>query len=170
MDLKTHTRTNPYWPKKGIFSYDVMPLLADKDAFAYVAEIIFERYKDTQIDYVGAVDARGFIIGSAVALKLGAGLVAIRKKGKLPYKTEAISYDLEYGQSTLEIQIDAIKKGSNVLMVDDLLATGGTMEAACKLIEKIGGNITAVAFLMELKDLAGREKLKKYKITSEIVC
>jgi adenine phosphoribosyltransferase len=168
MDLKSHIRTIPDWPKKGILFYDVMPMLADKDAFAYIAQIIFERYKDQKIEYVGAVDARGFIIGSAVALKLGAGLVAIRKKGKLPYKTESISYDLEYGQNTLEIQIDAVKKGANVLMVDDLLATGGTMEAACKLIEKIGGNIAGVAFLLELKDLAGRKKLNNYKVTSEI--
>jgi len=169
VDLKSYIRSIPDWPKKGILFYDVMPLLADKDAFSASIEVISNRYKGKKIDHIAAVDARGFILGAAVALKLGAGLIAIRKKGKLPFKTESITYDLEYGQGVLEIQIDAIKKGSNVLMVDDLLATGGTMEAACKLIEKLGGIIHGIAFLMELKDLGGRKKLEKYNISSEIV-
>ncbi|HBG27860.1 MAG: adenine phosphoribosyltransferase [Planctomycetes bacterium GWF2_41_51] len=169
MDLTKHIRTIPDWPKKGILFYDIMPLLADKDAFAASIAAIADRYKGKKIDYVVAVDARGFILGSAVAYKLNAGFVPIRKKGKLPFKTESVTYDLEYGNGTLEIQIDAIKKDSNVLMVDDLLATGGTMAAACELIEKQHGKIQAIAFLMELRELAGRKKIEKYNISSELV-
>jgi len=169
MDLKKHICTIPDWPKKDILFYDIMPLLADKDAFAASIEAISNRYKDKKIDYVVAVDARGFILGAAVALKLNAGFVPVRKKGKLPGRTESISYDLEYGQGVLEMQAAAIKKGSNVLMVDDLLATGGTMAAACDLIEKLGGQIQAIAFLMELKELAGRKKIEKYNISTEMI-
>ena len=126
------------------------------------------QYKDRKIDFVAAVEARGFILGSAVAEKLGAGFIPIRKKGKLPFKTESVTYDLEYGTDTLQVHSDAVKKGSKVLMVDDLLATGGTMAASCKLIEKIGGKIEGIAFLIELKDLNGREKLNNYKISTLI--
>jgi adenine phosphoribosyltransferase len=169
MDLKKHIRTIPDWPKKGILFYDIMPLLAAKDAFAASIEAISNRYKNQKIDYVVAIDARGFILGAAVALKLNAGFVPVRKKGKLPGKTDSMSYDLEYGQSVLEMQADAIKKGSKVLMVDDLLATGGTMAAACGLIEQLGGQIEAIAFLMELKELAGRKKIEKYNISVEMI-
>ncbi|MCE5341143.1 MAG: adenine phosphoribosyltransferase [Planctomycetaceae bacterium] len=169
MDLKKHIRTIPDWPKKGILFYDIMPLLADKDAFAASIEAISNRYKNQKIDYVVAIDARGFILGAAVALKLNAGFVPVRKKGKLPGKTDSMSYDLEYGQSVLEMQADAIKKDSKVLMVDDLLATGGTMATACELIEKLGGKIQAIAFLMELQELAGRKKIEKYNISTEMI-
>ena len=162
-------RSIPDWPKKGILFRDITPLLADKDAFSAAIEIISDRYKNKKIDYVAAVEARGFIFGAAVAARLGAGFVPIRKKGKLPYKTESVTYDLEYGKDTLEVHIDAVKKDAGVLMVDDLLATGGTMAAACSLIEKIGGNVAGIAFLVELKDLNGREKLKNYDISVEIV-
>jgi adenine phosphoribosyltransferase len=168
MDLKKHIRSIPDWPKKGILFYDIMPLLADKDAFAAAVETISNRYKHKKIDSIVAIDARGFILGAGVALKLNAGFVPIRKKGKLPFKTESVTYELEYGQGTLEIQADAIKNGSKVLMVDDLLATGGTMAAACKLIEKLGGVIEGVAFLMELKELAGRKRIEKYDISVEL--
>jgi len=114
------------------------------------------------------VEARGFIFGAAVARKLGVGFVPIRKKGKLPFKIESVSYDLEYGTDTLEVHSDAVEKAAKVLMVDDLLATGGTMAAACKLIEKIGGQIAAIAFLIELSELAGRSKLSGYKIKTVI--
>jgi len=120
------------------------------------------------IEYVAAVEARGFIFGAAIAKRLGVGFVPIRKKGKLPFKTESVTYDLEYGTDTLEVHSDAVEKGSKVLMVDDLLATGGTMAAACKLIEKIGGQIAGIAFLIELGELAGREKLSGYKISTVI--
>ena len=114
------------------------------------------------------MEARGFIFGSAVAEKLGAGFVPIRKKGKLPWQTENITYDLEYGTDTLEVHSDAIESGGKVLMVDDLLATGGTMAAACKLIEKIGGTVGGIVFLVELADLQGREKIADYKVVSII--
>ncbi len=169
MDLKKHIRTIPDWPKKGILFFDIMPLLADKDAFAASIEAISTRYKDKKIDHVVAVDARGFILGAAVALKLNAGFVPVRKKGKLPGKTDSVSYDLEYGQGILEMQADAIKKDSKVLMVDDLLATGGTMAAACELIEQLGGQIQGIAFLMELAELAGRKKIEKYNISVEMI-
>jgi adenine phosphoribosyltransferase len=162
-------RSIPDWPKKGILFRDITPLLANKKAFSAAIETMSDRYKDKKIDYVAAVEARGFIFGAAVAARLGVGFVPIRKKGKLPYKTESVTYDLEYGKDTLEVHIDAVKKDAGVLMVDDLLATGGTMAAACKLIEKIGGKIAGIAFLVELKDLNGREKLKNYDISVEIV-
>ena len=168
INLEKHIRSIPDWPKKGILFRDIMPLLADKDAFAAAVEDIADRYRNKKIDYVAAVEARGFILGSAVAVNLGVGFVPIRKKGKLPFKTESVTYDLEYGKDTLEVQADAIKKDSNVLMVDDLLATGGTMAAACQLIEKIGGKIQGIAFLIELKDLCGRKKIEKHNISVEI--
>ncbi|MCX5633681.1 MAG: adenine phosphoribosyltransferase [Phycisphaerae bacterium] len=169
LNLTEYMRSIPDWPKKGILFRDITPLLADKDAFSAAIEIISDRYKNKKIDYVAAVEARGFIFGAAVAARLGVGFVPIRKKGKLPYKTESATYGLEYGKDTIQVHSDAVKKGANVLMVDDLLATGGTMAAACSLIEKIGGSVAGIAFLVELKDLNGREKLKNYDISVEIV-
>jgi adenine phosphoribosyltransferase len=119
-------------------------------------------------EYVAAVEARGFIFGSAVAEKLGVGFVPIRKKGKLPWRTESVSYDLEYGTDTLEVHSDAVESGGKVLIVDDLLATGGTIAAACELIEKIGGTVAGIVFLVELTDLQGREKIADYKAASII--
>jgi adenine phosphoribosyltransferase len=169
LNLIEYIRTIPDWPKKGILFRDITPLLADKKAFAVAVETIAGRYKDKKIDYVAAVEARGFIFGSAVAAKLNTGFIPIRKRNKLPYKTESVTYDLEYGKDTLEVHSDAVGKNSRVLMVDDLLATGGTMAAACKLIEKIGGTVVAVAFLIELKDLNGRSKINNYDVSAEIV-
>jgi adenine phosphoribosyltransferase len=168
LNLTAYIRSIPDWPKKGILFRDITPLLADGRAFAATLRKIADRYKDSKIDYVAAVEARGFILGAAVAEKLGAGFVPIRKKGKLPYKTESITYDLEYGTDTLAVHSDAVKKGSRVLMVDDLLATGGTMAAACKLIEKIGGKIEGIAFLIELQELDGRKKIQGYNISVEM--
>ncbi len=162
--LKKYIRNIPDWPKKGILFRDITPLLAQPAAFAEAVDALCADFEDKDIDYVASVEARGFIFGAAVAKKLGAGFVPIRKKGKLPFKTESITYDLEYGTDTLEVHCDAIKKGAKVLMVDDLLATGGTMAAACKLIEKIGGQIEGIAFLIELDALHGREKLKGYEL------
>ena len=168
MNFEKHIRSIPDWPQKGILFFDITTLLADKDAFAAAVKAISDKFRNKKIDYIAAVEARGFIFGAAVAANLGAGFVPIRKKGKLPYKTESVTYDLEYGTDTLYVHIDAIKKGAKVLMVDDLLATGGTMAAACKLIETIGGKIEDIAFLIELKDLNGREKIKKYNISTLI--
>lgn len=168
LNLTEYIRSIPDWPKKGILFRDITPLLADGRAFAQAVKTISDRFRNEKIDYVAAVEARGFIFGAAVAVNLGAGFVPIRKKGKLPHKTESITYDLEYGTDTLEVHIDALKKGSKVLMVDDLLATGGTMAAACRLIEKIGGKIQGISFLVELEDLGGRKKIQGYNISVEM--
>ena len=167
-DLKKYIRDIPDWPKEGILFRDIMPLLANSEAFAAAIDMLSADFKQSGIEYVAAVEARGFIFGAAVAEKLQAGFVPIRKKGKLPFKTENISYDLEYGTDTLEVHCDAISKGSKVLMIDDLLATGGTMTAGCKLIEKIGGQVSGIMFLVELLYLNGREKLQGYKMRSII--
>lgn len=168
IDLKKHIRGIPDWPKKGILFRDITPLLADPKAFAAAVDALCAGFTGAGIEYVAAVEARGFIFGAAVAEKLGAGFVPIRKKGKLPFKTESISYDLEYGTDTLEVHSDAIKRRAKVLMVDDLLATGGTMASACKLIEKIGGQVAGVVFLIELAELRGREKIAGYHVKSII--
>jgi adenine phosphoribosyltransferase len=168
IDLKSHIRNIPDWPKKGILFRDITPLLADPQAFAAAVNALCANFRNSGVEYVAAVEARGFIFGAAVAKTLGAGFVPIRKKDKLPFKTEGVSYNLEYGTDTLEVHQDAVRKKAKVLMVDDLLATGGTMAAACKLIEKIGGQIAGIAFLVELKELAGRDKLGGYKVIAVI--
>ena len=168
INLEGYIRSIPNWPKKGILFRDITPLLAEPKAFSAAVDALCADFTGEGIEYVAAVEARGFIFGAAVARKLEAGFVPIRKKGKLPFKTESISYDLEYGTDTLEVHSDAIAKGAKVLMVDDLLATGGTMAAACQLIEKIEGQVVGIAFLIELQELSGREKLKQYKISAII--
>ncbi len=168
IDLKKYIRSIPDWPKKGILFRDITPLLADPKAFAAAIGALCADFIEAGIEYVAAVEARGFIFGAAVAEKLDAGFVPIRKKGRLPFKTESVTYDLEYGTDNLEVHIDVIESKAKVLMVDDLLATGGTMTAACKLIEKIGGQIAGITFLIELTELAGRDKLSKYKINTVI--
>jgi adenine phosphoribosyltransferase len=168
IDLKRYIRGIPDWPKDGILFRDITPLLLNPKAFAAAIEALCSDYTDAGIQYVAAVEARGFIFGSSVAEKLGAGFVPIRKKGKLPWRTESITYELEYGTDTLQVHSDSVKSGGKVLMVDDLLATGGTMAAACKLIEKIGGTVAGIAFLIELAALQGRGKIGSYKVTSII--
>ena len=168
IDLKTYIRSIPDWPKEGILFRDITPLLADPAALKTATEALCADFHGMGIEYVAAVEARGFIFGAAVAEKLQAGFVPIRKKGKLPSKTESITYDLEYGTDTLQVHVDAVKNGAKVLMVDDLLATGGTMAAACKLIEKIGGHVAGIAFLIELSALGGRDKLTDYNPRSII--
>ena len=168
IELKDYIRDIPDWPKKGILFRDITPLLADPKAFRTAVEMMAADYIGKEIQYVAAAEARGFIFGSAVADKLNVGFVPIRKTGKLPFKTESITYDLEYGSNTVEVHKDAVPAGAKVLMVDDLLATGGTIEAACKLIEKIGGQVAGVVFLIELTGLKGIDKLKKYEVKSLI--
>ncbi len=168
IDLSKYIRDIPDWPKEGILFRDITPLLADAEALAEAVEVLSTGFIDAGIEYVAAVEARGFIFGSAVAERLGAGFVPIRKKGKLPWQTESITYDLEYGTDTLEVHRDAFKSGTKVLMVDDLLATGGTMAAACKLVEATGGKVAGIAFLIELTALGGREKISGYEVTSII--
>ena len=168
INLERYIRSIPDWPKKGILFRDITPLLAEPKALTAAIDALCSDFTNAGIQYVAAVEARGFILGAAVAEKLAAGFVPVRKKGKLPFKTESISYDLEYGTDTLEVHSGAVAKGAKVLMVDDLLATGGTMAAACKLIEKIGGQIVGITFLIELVELAGRDKLSGYKIKTVI--
>lgn len=166
--LEKYIRSIADWPKKGILFRDITPLLGAPAAFAAAIDALCSDFTEAGIDYVAAIEARGFIFGGAVAKKLGAGFVPIRKKGKLPFETKSITYDLEYGTDTLEVHSDAVSNGAKVLMVDDLLATGGTMAAACKVIEKAGGQIVGITFLIELSELTGREKLGGYKISSRI--
>jgi adenine phosphoribosyltransferase len=167
-NLEQYIRSVPDWPKKGILFRDITPLLADPKALKAAVDALCAGFAEAGIDYVAAVEARGFIFGAAAAERLAAGFVPIRKKGKLPSKTESISYDLEYGIDTLEVHLDAVKSKAKVLMVDDLLATGGTMAAACKLIETIGGQIAGIVFLVELTELAGRDKLTGYNVRTVV--
>jgi adenine phosphoribosyltransferase len=162
--LSDYIRAIPDFPKEGILFRDITPLLADAKALAAAIDELAKPFRDKAIDAVAAVEARGFIFGSAVARALDVGFIPLRKKGKLPWKTQSITYDLEYGTDTIEAHADAVKKGSKILMVDDLLATGGTMAAACQLVEKLGGVIAGLTFLIELSDLPGRKKLAQYPI------
>ncbi len=168
INLERYIRSIPDWPKPGILFRDITPLLADPKAFAAAIDALCAGFTEAGIEYVAAVEARGFIFGAAVAEKLGAGFVPIRKKGKLPFETESVSYDLEYGTDTLEVHRDSVENQGKVLMVDDLLATGGTMAAACKLIEKIGARVVGIVFLIELVNLHGRKKIADYKTKSII--
>lgn len=169
IDLKAYIREFPDWPKEGILFRDITPILLHPRVFtAAVDALCAEYYKSAEVDFVAAVEARGFIFGTAVAERLGVGFVPIRKKGKLPGQIQSITYDLEYGTDTLQVRSDAIEHGSEVLMVDDLLATAGTMSAACRLIERVGGKIAGISFLIELAYLKGREKLSDYKVTSVV--
>lgn len=167
-DLKTYIRDIPGFPKEGIVFKDITTLLKDGDRFREAVDLIAAEFKDKKVDVVLSIEARGFIFGPAVAYKLGCGVAPIRKKGKLPFKTHAVSYQLEYGNDTLEIHQDAFQKGARVLIVDDLLATGGTAKAVAGLVEKMGGSLVGLAFVIELLPLKGREKLKGYNVFSLI--
>lgn len=167
-DLKKLIRDVPDFPKKGIIFKDITPLLQNPTGLRTAVEIISNNYKDRGVDVVVGVEARGFILAPAVAFNLGAGFVPVRKPRKLPYEKISMSYALEYGTDTLEMHKDAVRKNQNVLMVDDLLATGGTMAACCKMVESLGGNVIGCAFLIELTFLNGRKNLNKYDIFSLI--
>jgi adenine phosphoribosyltransferase len=162
--LKEKIRNIPDYPKKGIMFRDITPLLKDKKVFALCIREIADRFKDSKIDYVAGIEARGFILGGALACALNAGFVPIRKKGKLPYKKVSIDYELEYNKETMEIHEDAVEKGSSVLIVDDLLATGGTAKAAASLIRSLGAKVIGFAFLVELSELKGIGKLDGGKV------
>lgn len=166
--LARYIRDIPDWPKKGILFRDITPLLADSQALAAAIDALCEPFQDAGVEYVAAVEARGFIFGAAAAARLRAGFIPIRKKGKLPCQTESATYELEYGVDTLEMHRDALRPGAKVLMVDDLLATGGTMRAACHLVEKVGGKVVGIACLIELKPLHGRKRLAAYNIHAVI--
>ena len=167
-DLRRLIRSVPDFPKPGIVFRDITPLLADAVGLDQAVSQLAEPYRDSNIDLVVGIESRGFIFGAAVAQQLSAGFVPIRKPGKLPAATTKLSYELEYGSDSIEIHTDAIAPGQRVLMIDDLLATGGTMAAACQLVESLGGDIVAVAFLVELAFLDGRAKLPARDILSLI--
>ncbi len=162
--LTRYIRAVADWPKKGIVFRDITPLLADPQAFPAAIDALSSPFKHAEVAYVAGVEARGFIFGAAVAAKLRAGFIPIRKKGKLPWQTESVTYDLEYGTDCIEIHRDAVTPGAKVLIVDDLLATGGTMQAACQLMEKVGAEVVGIAVVIELTDLKGRQRLAPHKI------
>jgi 5'-methylthioadenosine phosphorylase len=166
--LKEKIRTIQNFPKQGIMFRDITTLLRDKEALHKLIELLYEKYKNTQIDIIAGIESRGFAIAGMLAGKLGTGLVLIRKPGKLPAETISESYNLEYGVDTVEIHKDSITKGQKVLLIDDLIATGGTALASCKLIEQLQGEIIECCFVIELPDLKGREKLSRYSINSLI--
>jgi len=168
IDLKEKIRTIPNFPKKGIMFRDITTLLKDSNALRYAIKKMVEYYKDKNIEVVVAPESRGFIFGALLAHELGAGFVPVRKSGKLPAETIRYEYELEYGKDAIEMHVDSIEPGQRVLIVDDLLATGGTIEATANLVKKLGGNIIGFGFLIELIDLNGRERLKDYDVFSLI--
>lgn len=166
MDIKSKIRTIPHFPKQGIMFRDITTLLKDPEALKYTIQQFVERYKDKNITKIVGIESRGFIFGSILAHELGVGFIPARKPGKLPAPATRLEYELEYGKDALEIHNDAIEQGDNVLIVDDLVATAGTAKATAQLIEKLGGKVEEIAFVVELPDLKGREKLKDYNIFS----
>lgn len=169
MPIKSRIRTVPHWPKPGIMFRDITTLLKDPVGLKLCLDDFINRYAKEDIDIVVGIDSRGFIIGGAIAFSLGKGFVPVRKKGKLPAETEKEEYSLEYGTDVIEIHKDAIEKGQKVLIVDDLLATGGTAMAAAKLVKKLRGEIVEIAFIVDLPDLGGRKKLEAagYKVYAQ---
>jgi adenine phosphoribosyltransferase len=168
MKLQEFIRTVKDFPKQGILFRDITPLLKNPEAFNFVINSFSDFGRKNHAQFVVAVESRGFIVGGAVATKLGVGFAPLRKKDKLPYKKISYTYQLEYGKDTIEIHEDAIEKGQNVLVVDDLLATGGTALASCKLVERLGANVCGAAFIIELVSLKGRERIKDYNILTLI--
>ena len=164
--IKEKIRTVPAWPVRGVMFRDITTLIGDPEVFQRTCNLLYERYKDTDIQKVVGIDARGFIFGSVLAYLLGVGFVPIRKKGKLPNSTIEETYALEYGDATLELHDDAINDGEHVVIVDDLVATGGTMIAATNLVKRLKGRIVELAFVIELTDLGGRERLRQYDMFS----
>ena len=168
MDLKAYIRDVPDFPKPGVLFKDITPLLADPDAFAYAVAKLGAHFATRKVDAIAAAEARGFLFAAPMAIELHKPLIPLRKPGKLPYTTHSYKYDLEYGSAELHVHTDAIIKGANVLLVDDVLATGGTMAAACNLIEQAGGKVAACAFLIELSFLNGRALLGSHDCFSLI--
>lgn len=166
MDLKKYIKDIPDFPEPGVLFRDVTPLLAEKDAYQESIRLLSDFAKEKKVDLVVGPEARGFLFGCPVALALNCGFVPVRKPGKLPREVVSQSYDLEYGSNEIQMHSDSIQPGQNVLIVDDLLATGGTVDAAVSLIEKMGGNVVGIAFLIELEALKGRELLKDYDVYS----
>jgi len=166
MDLKQHIRHVPDFPKAGILFYDITTLLRDPEGFRVTVDMLATPYQNKGIDVVTGIESRGFILGAAVAQRLGAGFIPIRKPGKLPAKALKAAYDLEYGKDALEIHEDAVERGQRVLIVDDVLATGGTAGAAVELVKRLGGELHGLAFLIELLFLDGRSKIPGNQVFS----
>ncbi|MEM1059915.1 MAG: adenine phosphoribosyltransferase [Verrucomicrobiota bacterium] len=166
--LEQSIRTIPDFPKPGIQFRDITPILSDGQLFRLAITVFAERYQRRTVDKIVAIDARGFLFGGALAHLLGVGLVPVRKKGKLPYQTHSAEYELEYGTDSIQIHTDAVQKGERVIILDDLLATGGTAAAAVELVDKCGGSIIELAFLIELADLHGRDRLRGQEVFSAI--
>lgn len=170
VELARFIRDIPDYPKPGIVFKDITPLLADAHAFAEACDVMAAPYADQRATHVVAIESRGFIFGAPVALALGAGLVPMRKAGKLPHRTSSVSYELEYGSDRLEVHTDALSTASRVVLVDDVLATGGTAAAACQLIESLGATILGCSFLLRLGFLDGVQRLKPHRVTTAFVC
>ena len=168
-EVERAIRTIPDFPKPGIQFKDITPVLADPRLFSGCIDLLCDTVKPGMVDAVVGIDARGFIFAAAAAVKLKAGFVPVRKKGKLPFQTHEQTYELEYGSATVAVHVDALKPGSKVLLIDDLLATGGTAAAAAALVQKLGATIIEISFLIELKFLNGRDKLKNHKVSSLVV-
>ncbi len=168
-ELKAMIRDVPDFPQKGITFRDITPVLANKDSFHEIVDLMSRHWLDKRIDHVAAIEARGFIPGAAIAVRLGAGFIPIRKAGKLPWRVLSHSYQLEYGTDQLDVHEDAVAAGERVLIVDDVLATGGTAAAAVELCRKLGSEVVGVQVLIELSALAGRERLKGIDVVSELV-
>ena len=168
--LKRAIRTVPDWPQKGVMFRDITPLLQDPKAFRLLVDVFVLRYMGRQIDVVAGIDARGFILGSVVAHQLNVGFVPVRKKGKLPYTTIAEDYELEYGSATVELHTDAAKRGDRVLLIDDLIATGGTMMAAARLLGRLGAQVVEAAAIVDLPELGGSKLLRDAGLPVYTVC
>jgi len=166
--LEKFIRDIPDFPKKGIIFKDITPLIGDPKAFKTVINLLAKKYQNQKIDKILCVESRGFIFASALSYKLGIGIVPVRKKGKLPYKTTKETYSLEYGTDTLEMHIDAFQKGARILIIDDLLATGGTVTACTRLVKKLGGKVAGLGVVIELEFLHGRDKLRNHDVYSII--
>ena len=164
MDIKEKIRTVPHWPIEGVMFRDITTLMQDPAAFRETCDRFYDGYKEKNIDKIVGIDARGFIFGAVVAYRLNVGFVPVRKKGKLPPETISQDYALEYGTNTVEMSEHALEKGEKVVIVDDLIATGGTIYAATQLVEKLGGEVVECAFIVELPDLKGRDKISGYNI------
>lgn len=168
MDLKNLVRDIPDFPKPGIVFKDITPLLTNPQAYRKIVDQFVERYRSKKLDVIVGIESRGFLFASVLAYQLGCSLAIMRKKGKLPYTTVSYTYKLEYGEDTIELHEDALQKGSRVIIVDDLLATGGTAQAAAHLTEKMGAKVEELAFVIELEFLKGRDKLRDYPVYSQI--
>ncbi|TJZ72888.1 adenine phosphoribosyltransferase [Chitiniphilus eburneus] len=168
--IQERIRTVPDWPQPGVMFRDITPLLQDPKTFRLLVDTFVHRYMDMQIDLVAGVDARGFILGAVVAYELNLGFVPIRKKGKLPFLTEAEEYELEYGSATVEIHADACKRGDRVLLVDDLVATGGTMIAAARLLQRLGATVVEAAAIVDLPELGGSRLIAEQQIPLYTIC